>query len=173
MVSHSDFDAFYLATYRRLVKFALPLVGSMEDAEEVAQEAFVRALPRWTRIRDYDQPEAWLRRVAANLASSRRLRARLRTAAFARHGPSPAAIPAVSADDVALVQGLRGLPTRYRETLALRYIADLTVAEIAAELDIPVSTVTTRLSRGRVALAAALGSDDSEDGHEEVQRIRG
>lgn len=161
MDGHAGFEEFYVSTYGRLVSLLVPLAGGYAEAEELAQEAYVRAYAHWPRIADYDQPEAWLRRVAINLASSHRLRSRRRFAAHVRHGVPPPAPPA-SPDEIALVQALRTLPPRYREALSLHYLLDLSVSEIAADLGVPVSTVTSRLSRGRAALAAALAPRDRE-----------
>ena len=64
MRSDDDFDAFYQASYHRLVGQVTVLAGSLEDAEDAVQEAFARASTRWARLRDYDAPEAWVRRVS-------------------------------------------------------------------------------------------------------------
>jgi len=84
MRSDGDFDAFYQASYHRLVGQLTILTGSLEDAEDAVQEAFARASTRWARLRDYDAPEAWVRRVAFNLATSGLRRARRQLAALAR-----------------------------------------------------------------------------------------
>jgi RNA polymerase sigma-70 factor (ECF subfamily) len=65
-----DFGDFYQASYPRLVGQLTVMTGSLEDAEDAVQEAFARASTRWARLRDYDMPEAWVRRVALNLATS-------------------------------------------------------------------------------------------------------
>ena len=73
----------------------------------------------------------------------------------------------MSADRLALVSAMAALPFAQREALALHYFADLPLHEVAAAVGAPVGTVKARLSRGRVALAAALGSPDQvkEDDH--------
>src|SRR6266516_3108455 len=70
MAGDRDFEAFYAATYDRLVGQLLVVTGSLQEAEDLVQEAFVRACGRWPHLRDYDLPEAWVRRVALNLAAS-------------------------------------------------------------------------------------------------------
>lgn len=67
------------------------------------------------------------------------------------------AMPGVSADHVALIAALRRLPYGQRAAVALHYLADLPVAEVAETLQVSVGTVKSRLSRGRAALAALLG----------------
>jgi RNA polymerase sigma-70 factor (ECF subfamily) len=58
------------AVHHRLIGQVTIVTGSLEDAEDAVQEAFARASTRWARLRDYDAPEAWVRRVAFNLATS-------------------------------------------------------------------------------------------------------
>jgi RNA polymerase sigma-70 factor, ECF subfamily len=173
MAADLDFEQFYAEAYGRVVAQLYPVVGNLQDAQELAQEAFARALVRWPRIRGYDQPEAWVRRVAFNLAANARQRARRRLAAIARLGPPPDQLP-VSPDGLALMEALRRLPLRYREALVLHHLAELPVQQVAAELRVPVATVKTWLARGRRALAALLADDeDADERTEEVQRVFG
>ncbi|HEV8648690.1 MAG TPA: sigma-70 family RNA polymerase sigma factor [Actinomycetes bacterium] len=164
MTGDGDFEAFYTATYDRLVGQLLVVVGSLEEAEDVVQEAFVRACGRWSHVRDYEVPEAWVRRVALNLASSGVRRARRRAALLVRLGPA-ADVPALSVDAVALTRTLRKLPLRGREALVLHHVVGLSVQEIAGELGVPVGTVTARLSRARARLARLLAAEGEEIGH--------
>jgi hypothetical protein len=90
--------------------------------------------------------------------------------ALARHGPPPP-VPAVSPDRVDLHRALGRLAPRHREVLVLRYVAELSVAEVAAQLRLPAGTVKSRLSRARRALAEEVG--DPREGwpmREEVLR---
>ena len=157
----ADFDAFYATTARRLVRHAYALTGDLSDAQDVAQEAFARAWQRWDSVRGYDSPEAWVRRVATNLATSR-LR-RNRTARAARLLLARELVPEISLNTVALVAGLRRLPERQRVVLVLHYLADLPVNQIALELQCPVGSVKAWLSRGRDALAAAMSETAASD----------
>jgi RNA polymerase sigma-70 factor (ECF subfamily) len=163
MPDDEGFDAFYRASYRRLVLQVLLVVGSLEDAEEVVQEALTRALVRWPRIVAYDAPEQWVRRVAFNLAKTRRQHLARRMRALVRHGP-PAPEPPVSVETIALMDALRALPMRYRSVLVLHHLVGLPVEEVAAELDLPVGTVKTRLARGRRVLAEHLRPGEEVDG---------
>jgi RNA polymerase sigma-70 factor (ECF subfamily) len=153
----ADFDDFYAATARRVIRHAYALTGNIADAQDVAQEAFARAWQRWDSVRACDSPEAWVRRVATNLATSRFRRDR--TARAAAHQLIARDVPEISPDTVALIAGLRQLPERQRVVLVLHYLADLPVGQIAAELRCPVGSVKAWLSRGRDALAAALADD--------------
>jgi RNA polymerase sigma-70 factor, ECF subfamily len=152
-----DFDDFYGATSQRVVRYAYALTGNIADAQDVAQEAFARAWQRWDRVGACDSPEAWVRRVTTNLAASQFRRRR--TARAAAPQLMAAHVPEISPDSVALVAALRGLPERQRVVLVLHYLADLPVGQIAAELRCPVGSVKGWLSRGRVAMAAAIAED--------------
>jgi RNA polymerase sigma-70 factor (ECF subfamily) len=68
MADLDGFDAFYAAAYRRVVGQVFALIGDLHEAEDVTQDAFAKASFHWKRIAAYDQPEAWVRRVAFNQA---------------------------------------------------------------------------------------------------------
>jgi RNA polymerase sigma-70 factor (ECF subfamily) len=166
VTSEDGFDAFYLGAYRRVVRELYAVLGSFDEAEDLAQEAFARASVRWSRIRDYDQPDAWVRRVALNLAFSSLRRARRAALATVRlRQPEAAAAPSPDelADGLALGQALGRLRLRDREVLALRYLADLGVDEIAGVLGLPATTVKGRLGRARDALERELRLADGEE----------
>jgi RNA polymerase sigma-70 factor, ECF subfamily len=157
MERKDDFDAFYQDAYTRLVRQLWAVTGSRQDAEDVVQEAFVRAAIRWGRVGAYEQPEAWVRRVATRLALNELRRVRHALAAMLRLKPAQQDGP--SEDRPALVTALRDLPLHYRQVLVLHYLADLPVQQIAAELGLPLGTVATHLARGRLALAERFGTD--------------
>ena len=71
MTDKGDFAAFYAATFSSLCAQLYIYTGDMGEAQDVVQEAFTRALPRWSRLAEYDDPAAWIRKVAWNLATSR------------------------------------------------------------------------------------------------------
>ena len=66
-----DFERFYAAAFGRIAGQLFVVTGDRQDAEDVTQEAFARASVRWSRLRTYDLPEAWVRRVALRLATDR------------------------------------------------------------------------------------------------------
>ncbi|GIF49210.1 RNA polymerase sigma-70 factor (ECF subfamily) [Asanoa ferruginea] len=153
-----DFDDFYAAHYAEIVVQVFAAYGDRQDAEDVAQEAFVRALARWQRLDSYDDPAAWVRRVAFNLAASRWRR--LRTAhAFLQSQRDEPVIEPPGAERLAIVEALATLPHRVRRAMALRYLVDLPIAEIAAREGVPEATVRSWLHRGRIALAARLKAE--------------
>lgn len=149
----------YEASYRRIVRQVATLTSDLAEAEDVVQEAFSRAISRWDSVVRYDQPEAWVRSVAINLARSRfrrekrGLALRLRLEPLVRHTQAP------TPDRVALVTALKTLPRPQQEALALFHLADLTIEEISNHAGVPTGTVKARLSRGRTALAKALSDE--------------
>jgi RNA polymerase sigma-70 factor (ECF subfamily) len=160
MASTEDFEAFYAGTVGRLLGQLLPVTGDLHEAEEVVQEAFARASVRWTRLRDYDVPEAWVRRVALNLATDRGRKLRRQARALLRLGPPPL-VPAASAEAVALLEALRTLPMRQRQAIVLHHLVDLPIEEVARTLGTPPGAVKSLLARGRRTLANRLS--DAEE----------
>jgi RNA polymerase sigma-70 factor, ECF subfamily len=161
-MAERDLDELYASNYGRLVVQVFAITGNLADAEDAVQEAFARASVRWRRIGGYDSPEAWVRRVALNLAFTGRRRARRLLEVLSR-APAPAPAPPLPADSLGLVEALKALPLPFRQVLVLHYLADLPVERVAGELGITVGTAKSRLSRAREALARQL-----VDGEEEV-----
>jgi RNA polymerase sigma-70 factor (ECF subfamily) len=159
MADLDGFEEFYAGAVSRLVGQLFPVTGDLHEAEEVVQEALARASARWSRLRDYDVPEAWVRRVAMNLAAERGRRLRRQARALLRVGPPPA-VPAVSPDALALVEALRLLPIRQRQAIVLHHLLGMTVVEVARTLSTPPGSVKSWLARGRRALGARLADDE-------------
>jgi RNA polymerase sigma-70 factor, ECF subfamily len=158
-VRRDAFDEFYLANYGKIVGIITALLGSRAEAEDIAQEAFARALARWQGISGYDLPDAWVRRVALRLAidSTRRLRSAVRLAArMAAHPPPEPADPLDPLPSTRLTAALLRVPLRQREVLVLHYLADLPVEVIARDRALPEGTVKTRLAAGRRRLELEL-----------------
>lgn len=149
----------YAASAGRLVAQLFGMTGDFAEAQDVVQEAFVRALARPNRLLKVDNPEAWLRTVAMNLARSRHRRRALfdRLVRTGRVTQPDRSTPGMSADHVALVAALQRLPPDIRKTVVLYHIADLPVADVAEAMSCSVEAVKTRLVRGRRALAGHLG----------------
>lgn len=146
---------YYPLAFRRLVGTLRMMGVPATDAGEVAQEAFIRLIPRWEQVRGYDSPDGWLRRVAWRIWLNRR---RSHRATLPLDDlPEPVATePLSAADRLSLRAALADLPDGHREVVVLHYLHDLPVARIADELDIAEGTVKSRLSRARSALATAL-----------------
>jgi RNA polymerase sigma-70 factor (ECF subfamily) len=147
----------YATSYARLVGVVGAIAGDRQEAEEAVQDAFVRLLGRWQQVSRYDDPEAWLRKVALGKLSNRRRKARNGLRALARLGPPPDA-PAPTGDAVDLDRALASLPHEQRAVVVLRHLG-LDVATIATELGVRPGTVKSRLSRARAALQPLLRED--------------
>ncbi|BBH71304.1 RNA polymerase sigma24 factor [Actinoplanes sp. OR16] len=164
----TGFDDFYRDTSARMVRYGYALTGDLAEAQDLVQEAYTRAWRRWATVSAHPAPDAWIRLVLARLATDRRRRLRGWWAAMSRTGP-PEPVRPPAEDTVLVTAALRQLPDHLRQALALHYLFDLPVAEIAAETGAPVGTVTSWLSRGRKEMAALLTphvpASASEGGH--------
>ncbi len=156
-----DFDEFYAASFKRLVGQLYTVTGNLTDAEDLTQDSFVAAARNWNAISEYDNVEAWVRRVAINRALNLRRRAQRKTKALQRMAAGLRHAPAADAGNHELSEALRGIPIRYRTVLTLHYLVDLPVSEIALELGLPESTVKTRLVRGRQRLRNHFAPSES------------
>jgi RNA polymerase sigma-70 factor (ECF subfamily) len=153
----------YAACYDRLVRVLTLVAGDRAEAEDVVQEAFVRLVPRWSKISMYDDPEAWVRAVAFRILSNRFRRARNAVVAARRSDDLRRGVDSeISSDGVDIARALAVLPVGQRQVVVLHHLLDLPVDEIAHALGVPVGTVKSRLSRARIALAPLLheGSPD-------------
>ncbi|MFY1689905.1 SigE family RNA polymerase sigma factor [Plantactinospora sp. WMMB782] len=156
-----DFDEFYRGSRQRLLGYVYLLTGDLSEAQDAVQEAYIRAWQRWSAVRGYTDPEAWVRVVAVRVAISRWRSLRSRARAYLRHGVL-ADTPAPGTETVEVVAALRRLPEEQRTAIALYYLLGMPVAEVARETGAPVGTVKARLARGRAALAGLLTVTDLE-----------
>ena len=159
----ADFDAFYAATVRRVVLYLYAACGDRAEAQDIAQEAFARAWQHWSKVARYDDPEAWVRTVAWRLMINRWRGVRRRLAAWTRLGPPEVSTRSPSPDRVAVIAALQQLPKAQRQVVALHYLLDLSVRDIAASTGVPEGTVKARLSRARLALAQLLNENTEEN----------
>ena len=140
-----------------MIGLAYALSGSRTAAEDLAQEAFLAAHKSWDRIGAYDNPGAWVRRVVANKSVSM-FRRRVREAkALARLRFADAVMPAMPVDDDAFWAAVRSLPKRQAQAIALHYLEDRSVVDIAEILECAEGTVKVHLRNGRLRLAETLG----------------
>ena len=158
------FDEWYQGEYRRVVALVYTLSGSRTAAEELSQDAFLEAHRRWGTISSYANPGGWVRKVAMNKARSALRRRAAEVRAYTKHvGRSrtlPAELPEPSHDFWAAV---RALPDKQAQVIALHYLEDRPIDDIAAVLEISTGTVKTHLHRGRQNLASTLGYEHDED----------
>jgi RNA polymerase sigma-70 factor (sigma-E family) len=160
-----DLAAFCREQHPRLVGTLAYYTGDADLAEELAQDALLRACRDWSKVSTFDAPGAWVHRVAINLAnSSFRRRAAKRRADYRvgvqqdRHDDPDAAIA------IALRAAISQLPEAMKSVIVLRYFADFSVDECAAILGVPEGTVKTHTRRAIERLrASGLAEIEVED----------
>jgi len=157
------FEAFYQREYAGAVRLAFVLTGRRDLAEELAQDSFLTCLRRWEQVSEYDDPRGWLLRVLTNrcISSGRRHLTELRLLIKLRRERPPG--PSISEPSDRLWGAVRELPRRQGQVLALAFVEDLDVRQIAATLGIGEESVRTHLRRGRAAIAARL-EEERDDG---------
>jgi RNA polymerase sigma-70 factor (ECF subfamily) len=157
--SPEDFDRLYRDSYGRILRTLIGILRDRPAAEECAQEAFVRAYQAWPRWRPDAPAEAWVHRIALNVALTHRRREKLRTLAqtvrYLGHSPESTVTrdPAESAE---LLTALRRLPPQQAAVLVLRFSHGYSNREIAAALGAPESTIASRLSVAKARLRREL-----------------
>ena len=163
-MDEAAFDALYSGSVRRLVGQVYAMTGDLAESQDCVHEAFVRAWQHRKRLLVDGNPEGWVRTTAWRLAISRWRRATASVGAYRRHGvPTDVVQPAPLDPDLA--DALRGLAPDQRRAVVLFYLCDLSVASIAQETGTRPGTVRVQLSRGRAALAQALGEHERAPGH--------
>jgi RNA polymerase sigma-70 factor, ECF subfamily len=158
--SEADFERLYRNTYRRILGTLITLVRDKATAEDCTQETFERAYRSWKTWKPDAPVEAWLHRIAINVAISDLRYQRLRHASelIRRLGrPAPPADPAVLAERSDMVRAMRKLPTKQAAALVLRHYHGYSNREIATALGVPEQTVASRLGAARRQLQAVLG----------------
>ena len=162
-VPSETFEELYVREFGSIVALAYALSGSRAAAEDLAQEAFLAAHRNWEKVGDLDAPGAWVRRVAVNMSVSAFRRRVAETKALARMAfGHQQIVPELSADDAEFWRAVRSLPRRQAQVIALRYLEDLTLAEIAQILGTSDGTVKKQLHDGRRAVVRRLGLKEDE-----------
>ncbi len=157
-------EELYASAQRRLVIQIAALTGDVAEAEDLVQEAFGRCLARWAQVAGYDDPEAWVRSVAYNLARSRWRRLKRGAKALARIRRDDAQ-PEPDIENVGLLIAVSKLAEDERVAIVHHYLLDQPISVVALQLRIPEGTVKSRLARGRAELAEMLGPAAKEDRH--------
>ena len=158
--SEADFERLYRNTYRRILGTLITMVRDRATAEDCAQETFERAYKNWKSWKPDAPVEAWLHRIAINVAISDRRHQRIRQAGeiirrLGRPGPGPDPSGGAARSD--LMAALKRLPPKQAAALGLRHYHGYTNREIASALGVPEQTVASRLGAARKHLQAVLG----------------
>ncbi|MEE8600545.1 SigE family RNA polymerase sigma factor [Euzebya tangerina] len=156
-----EFDDFCRANYGRLVGSVHLFCGDLGLAEQLTQAALEQAWRRWTRVGQMEDPVAYVRQSAFNLARShwRRLLAERRANRLHVAGDADAARPAPTEVVLSVRQALADLPPRQRAVMIHRFHGDLTVAETAEAMGTTIGAVKQLSVRARAALKELLGEE--------------
>ena len=149
-----EFAEFFSARFDNARRIVFAMCGNWGEAEEIAQAAFVRVYARWSKV-ELDTVDAYLRTVLTRGFLDTRRRGRAREQAMAE--PPDRIVPAEEGaeDRVALRAALLAVPPGQRTVLVLRFLADLSVEQVADALGCTAGTVKSQTARGLVALRAA------------------
>ena len=161
-----DFDRLYRNSFSRVLATLIGVLGQRAAAEDCAQEAFVRAFRSWRSWKPDAPAEAWLHRIALNVAISYRRHERLREVGelLRRLGrPEPGADPADQAGRNELVGALRRLPPPQADAIVLRHYHGYSNREIALALGTPERTVASRIAAAKRRLQREMGTPERWD----------
>lgn len=154
----SDAAAFCAAEYPQLVRALSLYVGDADTAEELAQEALLRACRQWAKVSQLESPGGWTWRVATNLANSHFRRRRAARRAHRRLEHDTAYHAPDGGDTVAVRQVVASLPERQRTALVLRHVLGLSALDTAARTGISPDAVRSLTKRATATLRAQLGN---------------
>jgi RNA polymerase sigma-70 factor (ECF subfamily) len=159
----AGFGARVAENQRRVFQIAYGILGNPADAEEVAQEAFLRAYQKFESLREAEKFRAWVNRIAFRLALNRQrgLRRRLtRETAWHAMGRGESVDGTRNAEERILLEQLRneieGLPEKLRSVLQLSIVEDMDATDVGVVLGIPAGTVRSRLHTARKLLLEAM-----------------
>ncbi len=154
-IEFGDFDDFFRAHHPAVVRSLSLALGNDQLGRDAASEGFAKALQRWGRVSQFDNPQGWVYRVGLNWGRSRWRRTRREVSdqvtSDARRSmvdPEP--------HDPRLVPAVRGLSVEHRSVIIARFYLDWSEQQIADALGIRPGTVKSRLSRALERLAAEL-----------------
>jgi RNA polymerase sigma-70 factor (ECF subfamily) len=153
------FEAEVLPHLRSLFGTAYRMTGNAHDAEDLVQETFLRAHRAFDKFEPGSNARAWLHTILVRVRTDlyRRSKRRPETVELVGDGPGVAAPQdALASGREDLERALLSLPEIFRDAVVLRDVQELSYAEIAAALGVPIGTVMSRIHRGRALLRQAL-----------------
>jgi RNA polymerase sigma-70 factor, ECF subfamily len=153
-----EFDAFFHRHHPRLFAALCLTTGDRHEADEIAQDAFLKLLERWDRVTQMDDPAGYLFTTAMNLFRKRYRRAKLASRLLLVQ-PKPDDAFATIDDRDLLVRALRDLTPQQRAAIVLTTILDVPSPEAAKALGIKDSTVRVLAKNAREALRASVGDE--------------
>src|SRR5712691_11130718 len=171
---HTTPEQLFAENYPKLAGWVRRLVDDDDTAHEIASEAFVRLLSRWTKPGNLDSPQSYLYMIATNLVRDHwRKMERERRAMRAVTSGSDVEPPSDPAQDVDVRELIQGLPARLREPFLLHYYAGFGIREIAVLLKRPEGTIKADLYHARAKLKEALETRGSGSGQHGTGKAKG
>lgn len=161
VMTEMSFEDLFRQQYPLLVAVGVAVVGRVDVARDLAQETMARAHANWATVIAVDVPEAWLRRVMNNLVIDHLRREQVEQRALERLERRPVPESTVMTSLTRMDELLAVLPERQRLIVALTYVCDLSVADVAAALDIAPGTVKASLWKARRTLEKHLNDEES------------
>jgi len=155
-----SYEALFVDEYPKMVALAAAVSGSRTFAEDLAQEAMLRLDRNWVKVQGFESPGAWVRRITINLALSHRRRLANEAKAKLRLAVTPSTLATAGAEHEPVWKAVAALPRNQRAAVALHYLEDRSIAEIADILEISPSTARVHLHRGRQTLRDQLPDFD-------------
>jgi RNA polymerase sigma-70 factor, ECF subfamily len=156
----ASFDDYFRASKKPLLAMAYMITGDIQVAQDLTQEAFLRTWIRWSRVRNYDDPRAWTRKVLRNLIVSKSRSDTVRRSRV----ESPGTVAPPDETHLMLAAALRSLPESQMMAIVLHDGAGMSVPEVALTMKVPDGTVKSWLSRGRATAALSLDAPLSTGG---------
>jgi len=157
-----DFDRLYRATYQRIFATLMLILRNPAAAEDATQEAYLRAFAAWTRWKRDAPAEAWMYRIALNVAFTHRRRERLHEIGeVLRRLGRPRELDPSELERTDLKRELRALPPKQAAAIILRHLHGFTNRDIAVALNVPERTVASRLAAAKNRLRSRL--EDKKD----------
>lgn len=158
------FAELFAARYAPIVRSLWFMVHDQAVAEEIAQEAFTELYRDWARLRDFDRPDLWVRRVAMRKAQREASRSTRRIVLEKVASASPPVEDGIRLPDPELIAAIRALPAKQRAIVVLFYLEDRPMDEVADLVGCSASTGFVHLHHARKRLAAVLGEEVDGNG---------
>jgi RNA polymerase sigma-70 factor, ECF subfamily len=161
MVDEAEFEMFVRNYQNMVFSVSARILGNQADAEDIAQEVFIRAYQRFKELRNSATVGGWLKTVATNLSINHLNRYRARWRFFSEH-PEPIEPATESGEDpqgertAALELAIQKLPDAYRVPLVLYHFQEMRYEEIATKLQVSLAKVKSDIHRGRETLKRVL-----------------
>lgn len=152
-----EFERFCHSEYDRLVGSLSLFCGDGLVAQELAQEALMRACRDWEKVRKMNSPRAWMHTTGMNLARSHFRRKKIERRVIQKAMAGQTLEMPSTEDAVAMRRAVAALPSRQKRALVLRYYVDLPIPEVAAAMDCSLSTVKALVRKGLEGLRHSEG----------------